>query len=451
MTRRLVLLLLAALFIAFAAYGSFVPLRLRPMTFAEGVQRFVTTPFIPIAKASGSDLVTNVLLFVPIGFFLLGGTASRSRTAALVLWLPVVVACIALSVGIELGQVFIVGRTASWNDVFAESLGGVIGSLAWLVCGNLVVDFLAPIASSESRTDRAFRLFGAYAALWILLGLVPFDYTLRPQEIAEKFRHGRIVLEPFAGATVEDVIGTWLMAIPLGVFGVLAALHLRAPRPIAIALGLGIAVAVGIEAIQVLAVSRTADVTDVAMNALGVTTGVFASSRWMGRAHDDAEQEGVRLWPVAALLVWCLVVVARHWSPFDFVADGAFVRRRIPMLLRVPFYSYYWSNALDAFTEATTKALLGVPVGGLLQATWTPKSREASVVQAAGITVLAGGFFLIIELGQLLLPSRTPDQTDIYIGTFGAIVGMLAVRLLTRRLLAPREDLTSPSPRPPGT
>jgi glycopeptide antibiotics resistance protein len=447
-TRRLVLLLLAGLFIAFAAYGSFVPLRLRPMTLAEGVNRFVTTPFIPIAKASGSDLVTNVLLFVPIGFFLLGGTASRSRTAALVLWLPVLVACIALSVGIEFGQVFIVGRTASWNDVFAESLGSVVGCLGWLVCGNQVVDFLAPIVSSESRTDRAFRLFGAYAALWILLGLVPFDYTMRPQEIAEKFRHGRIVLEPFgAGSTVEDVIGTWLMAIPLGVFGVLAAVHLRAPRPIATALGLGIAVAVGIEAIQVLAVSRTADVTDVAMNALGVTTGVFASSRWMGRVHDDARQEGVRLWPVAALLVWCLVVMARHWSPFDFVADGAFVRSRIPMLLRVPFYSYYWSNALDAFTEATTKALLGIPVGALLQATWTPKSREASVAQAAGITILAGGFFLIIELGQLLLPSRTPDQTDIYIGTLGAVVGMVAVRLLMRRLQA-AGDVTSPSSRP---
>ena len=40
--------------------------------------------------------------------------------------------------------------------------------------------------------------------------------------------------------------------------------------------------------------------------------------------------------------------------------------------------------------------------------------------------------FLTIELGQLLLPTRVPDQTDVYIGTTGALLGVLAVQLLTR-------------------
>jgi glycopeptide antibiotics resistance protein len=430
-TRRLVLLSLALLFMAFAIYGSFVPLSLRHISVGEAVWQFVRTRFDP--HLSGTDFVSNVLLFIPIGFFLIGGLADRSRSLAITLLLPVVGFGVVLSIAIEFGQTFVVGRTPSWDDVLAESMGCTVGSLAWLVAGPLVVEFLAPLLHSESRTDRAFRLLGAYAALWILLGLLPFDFTLRPQEIAEKFREGRIVLEPFAGATLQDVIGTWLMAIPLGAFCVLAAIHFRAPRPIMAAVGMGIALSAGIESIQVLAMSRTADVTDFTMNSLGVITGVVIATRWLARSRDEAAFEGVRLWPLVAVLVWFLVLIGRHWSPFDFLVDASFARSRLPDMFRVPFYSYYWASPLYALTEATTKMLLGIPVGALLRLTWQPRSWGAEVAQAVGITIFAGFLFLVIELGQLLLPSRYPDQTDIYLGTFGAVLGLLAIMLLMRR------------------
>ena len=77
------------LFVAFAAYGSFVPLRFREVSLAEAVQRFVTTPLVPLWRASRSDFITNVLLFVPIGFLLLGALAEGSRRAAVALALPV--------------------------------------------------------------------------------------------------------------------------------------------------------------------------------------------------------------------------------------------------------------------------------------------------------------------------------------------------------------------------
>jgi glycopeptide antibiotics resistance protein len=238
------------------------------------------------------------------------------------------------------------------------------------------------------------------------------------------------------------------MAIPLGVFGILAATHFRAPRPIAIAAALGIGLAAAIESIQVLAISRTADITDFTMNALGVITGVLVATRWIHLSSVEAADDGVRLWPVLALLAWFLVLIGRHWSPFNFVVDSAFARSRLPALMRVPFYGYYWASPLDAFAEAVSKMLLGIPVGALLQTTWQPKSQAAQLAQAAGITILAGGLFLIIELGQLLLPSRYPDQTDIYLGTFGAVVGMMAVRLLTRRRRAAPDRPLPTAPRP---
>lgn len=434
-TRRLVLLLFALLFIAFAAYGSFVPLRLRAVPLGAAVQQFAGTPLIPFARASRSDFITNVLLFVPIGFFLLGASANRSRGLAVALLLPVVAIGVALSVAIEFGQIFVQGRTPSWNDVVAESIGGVAGALVWLAAGSAVVNWIAELFRTESESDRVYRLLGAYVGVWAVLGLLPFDFTIRPQELAEKFRAGRIVFEPFpAGSTLRDAGGTLLMAIPLGAFGVVLAHTRRLARPALMGLGLGLAVALALEMAQAFSFTRTADTTDLLMNAAGIGIGVFIGARWTDRppaALGTGPQ--VQLWPIAALLVWCGTLVIRHWSPFDFVTDTTYIKERIPQMLRVPFYSYYWGFAPYVLIDATTKLLMAVPIGALLQLIWQPQTRVWRWVMGAGIVALSGALFLGLELGQLMLPSRVPDQTDVYIGTLGALLGVLLVTLVNRQ------------------
>jgi glycopeptide antibiotics resistance protein len=434
-TRRLALLLLGVLFVAFAAYGSFVPLRLRYIGLGEAVQQFAATPLIPLSQASRSDFITNVLLFVPIGFLLLGAFANRSRGLAVGLFVPIVAIAIALSVAIEFGQTFVRGRTPSWNDVVAESLGAGIGAVVWVAVGNAVVDWLAALFRSESESDRVYRILGAYVGVWTMLGLLPFDFTVRPEEFAAKFRAGRIVFEPFpAGWTLRDAGGTLLMAVPLGAFGVVAARAQRIAQPTVVGLVLGLAVALAIEGAQLLSFSRTADATDLIMNATGVCLGVSLAARWAdGPTAAFYTGPGFRLWPLAALLVWCVTLVIRHWSPFDFVTDTAYIKGRIPHMMRVPFYSYYWGFAPYVLMDATTKLLMAVPIGALLQLIWQPQTRVWRWVMAAGIVLLSGALFLGLELGQLMLPSRVPDQTDVYIGTLGAVIGVALVALVTRR------------------
>lgn len=437
MTRRLVLLSLATLFIAFAAYGSFVPLRFRAVALAEAVQRFVATPLIPLGHASKSDFITNVLLFVPIGFFLLGTLADRSRQAAVLLAAPVALAGVAISVAIEFGQIFVHGRTPSWNDVVAESLGGGIGALAWLAVGSAAVEWLAELFRSESKGDRVYRILGAYVGVWAIVGLLPFDFTVRLEELGEKFRAGRIVFDPFlSGWTLRDAGGTLLMAVPLGMFGVVLGRTRGMDRPVFLGVAVGLAAAVAMEAAQALSYSRTADTTDLLMNAAGVVCGAALAARWLGGGLRALHTGADRLWPVAALAVWCVTLVIRHWSPFDFVSDPAFIKGRIPGMFGVPFHSYYWGFAPYVLIDATTKLLMAVPVGALLQLTWQPRTRVWRWVVGTGIVALSGSVFLALELGQLLLPSRVPDQTDVYIGTLGALIGVLLVGVVNRRRAA---------------
>lgn len=419
---------LAAAFMGFAAYGSFVPFDLKRVALAEAVERFAATPYVPLAEASKTDLLTNVLLFVPIGFFLLGALAARSRRLGVAAWPFVVAAGFTFATAIEFGQIFVSGRTPSWNDVAAETIGTTAGAALWILAGPFVAGWFQAAGRSASPTDRLYRILGIYAALWLLLGLLPFDYTVRPQELAEKFRAGRIVLQPFGpGTTATDVVGTFLMAAPLGVFGLLWGRQ-KAPGHATLAgVLLGTAGAAVVEFAQLLAVSRVADVTDVLANVAGVGFGVWLGAT-LGHPLRAEPHRQVRLWPLVGLVAWTALLVIRHWSPFDFTADGHFLRSRVDLMLRVPFHSYYWGMPLFSFAEASTKFLLGMPVGALWQLTWSPPTARWRLIHSACGVVTASVLFTAIEVGQLALPSRVPDQTDIYIALAGAVAGIAAAR-----------------------
>jgi glycopeptide antibiotics resistance protein len=424
----------AVFFLAFAAYGSIVPLQFHRLPLREGLRIFLATPFVSLAAASGTDFVSNVLLFMPIGFFLLGAAAPRGRGRAVAWLLPVAVIWVAASVVIEFSQVFFSGRTPSWDDVLAESIGGLVGALVWVAVGPAVVRWFSGVAGADSRHERLLRMLAAYVLLWGILGLIPFDFTLRPQELAEKFRAGRVVLVPFADHPgLEKILSVFLRSVPVGAFALVFALARRL-HPVKVwALTIGAGLIAALEMAQLFTFSERSTTTDIVLSVGGVLAGIALTARATREDGTTPVATGVRLWPVVAVLLWLVLVVARHWSPFDFRADGGFIRSRIPMFLQVPFTGYYWGNPLSAFAELTTKVLLGVPVGALLQMIYTPRTSAGRWWQAAGILTVSFCIFLVIELGQLLLPSRYPDQTDVYIGTAGAWIGMIAVRLLVLR------------------
>lgn len=432
-TRRL-LAAGALLAVGFAVYGSLVPLDVQHMTFREAVALFRALRYTPFAFASKTDFLSNVALFLPIGFLSTGAIAAgRSRLVGLLMVPIVVLFAAGLSLSIEFAQIFIPDRTASLNDMANETAGAIVGAIAWVIAGPMVTGWMAGFAPAKTTsTDLARRLLTAYAAVWLMLGLLPFDVTIRPAEIAEKFRLGRIHLDPLHGgvlAAAPVIVSTALLALPIGA---LAALGWPRPRRSAApAQGTlaATAVVVLLEACQLFIFARTASVDDVIGGAIGATTGAHWAARMQGRPHSAST--GLRLWPLAVLAVWIALILVRHWSPFDFEVTGDMFRQRSPALLQVPFRNYYWANPFEALAEAITKIFLGLPVGALLMLTFRP-SRSAvgrllqwSVVACAGFALFAG-----VEVGQVFLPSRYPDGTDIVLGAFGVCASAWGTRLV---------------------
>lgn len=431
---RVVLAVCALLFSAFAAYGSLVPLDLQARPFEEAVARFTSVRWVPLAYASKSDLLANVALFVPIGFSAAGAAAGRSRGVALAV-LPVVAGfAFGLSVAIEFGQVFSATRTPSYNDIAAETFGALLGALMYLAVGPWVVASLGRIRTSESPRDRLARVLAVYAAAWVVLGVLPFDFILRLEELGEKIRGGGVVLSVFPGHNPADRLldagASALLALPVGA---LAAIVLAGvPGLLA-----GSSAVVALEVLQIFVRSRTADITDVIGGIAGVVVGALVVRRVAAVGPPGsislATGPGRHLWAAALLLGWCGVIVLRHWDPFEFRLDAAFVEARLRHLAQIPFRGYYWATPLHALAEALTKVLLGIPVGALLEvAVPAVAGRVAAMARLAALAALGGGIFLAIELGQVLLPARYPDLTDVILGTGGAVTGIATAHIVIR-------------------
>ena len=78
----------------------------------------------------------------------------------------------------------------------------------------------------------------------------------------------------------------------------------------------GLMLSVAIEVAQAFSFSRTADTTDLLMNAIGVLLGVALAARWsdgvMPALHAGPR---VQVWPIAALAVWCVTLGDQALEP----------------------------------------------------------------------------------------------------------------------------------------
>jgi glycopeptide antibiotics resistance protein len=135
----------AAAAILFALYGSLVPFDWRGVSFADAVREYaVFWSRVRIDWVARADVIANVLLAVPIGFFVMGsltvdryGLGARTARAAATLVTGVVLALV-----LEFLQIFVNNRVVSQRDVFAQAAGTVLGLAAWSLLGQTITDWL---------------------------------------------------------------------------------------------------------------------------------------------------------------------------------------------------------------------------------------------------------------------------------------------------------------------
>ena len=271
----------ALLFIAFAVWGSLCPFDFRHVPWRDAVASFWSTWYVPVARWSVSDFVSNVLLFVPIGLFATATFATRSDVGAGCQpdlraldgradvgggGASVLFGSLILSTVLELAQAFVPWRTPSVVDVVAESFGAACGIVVWMLFHARLDAVAAAAVSVVRRSSFLERVLLAYCALFAVAWLVPADFTLRPNEIADNYVHKRLLL-PFTpspdAATGRDLTMIGAAALPIGVTATLCGCAGAGRRSLITATLIATTFLVGLEAAQIFVFSRATDGTAV--------------------------------------------------------------------------------------------------------------------------------------------------------------------------------------------
>lgn len=436
MTRRAKLAALAAFFMACAAYGSVVPFRWRDIGWLEGLSLFSRMPFRPLEHLGSGDVFTNILVFLPIGFFgvgavkggtkvpparshvpsgqsVTGGTCGPDFSPALLLFF--LAACALFSTLLELGQIYIAARTPSWSDIFAQTLGAILGVVAWLAVGERAIAWSMRPLRAATREERLYQLLLLYAAGWLVLSVLPLFFPRLAHPQLELWR----ARMDFSRLTLAGpIVIAGLSAVPLGILGALSTPSRRAPS-------LRGAAAALIGPVLLIAVDRFRQVgfipTDghLAASLVGFAAGWIVMSPLGTRIRQEVTAYAA-WWRGAALVALTALLALHYWAPFNFGVRPSALGFRIRILYeRAPFHRYYWTPPLIALGEVVTLLMLGALFSALLRVV-PAGPRRLSPPSCVAITATV---FAFVEWGQLHLPARRADPTDVMIAVLGAIAG----------------------------
>jgi len=423
-------------FVLFIIYGSLVPFDFQRLSWDVAASEFVRVFWRPVNFHNRADWLANVLLFVPLGYLALGrATVDRRRRP----WVPIAVilpCSIVLGTLIEFAQVWFPSRYTSPDDVVAQIIGTVIGMTCWLVLGQPLTRAIRRFWATYAVDNWSLRALPVYLFIVVAIHGMPFDLTLSPVLLKEKFRERRIVTIPFTTYSEDslDVVKKGLINaawfLPLGVL--LAGLPGRWWHQSATAwrvLGIGFLFAAGIEVMQLLVMSRYFDSGDIITGTLGTWAGWTLMHAWQerGRAGQDL-QAGRR---TVLLTFWLLALLIILWEPFNFKYDPDFIAKR--KVGFAPFANYYQRPFLEIANDLMQKMLLFVPLGMLLFA-MTGKRHDVPTVLSVSLLLS-----VVFVIGQFFLPGRHPRPGDVLVQTLGAWFGCRAasrLRILRQEAVA---------------
>ena len=444
--------------------GSWAPFNLQPSSFSQSWNEFLRAGFGP--GLSRPDFVANILLGIPFAFSLLGFLIGERRrsTAFGLLWSLIALLCsLTLSLFVELGQGWCHGRIASLSDWGAQTIGALIGVIAWWIFGKPLSSRLNLMFAANSRRTRFETAVTLVAAGVIFWAVLPGDVLVSPADIGRKWARGGIELIPFSvkyptlAETVYQWVASAVIAIPLGLWASLSATkrlrqHLGTAGWALVAIGMGLLP----EVLQIPIAARSASATDAVFGALGAGAGIWIGLLFQHKSEvrapvpkslsTPAQQPAT--WYLAAV-VYFVIVCLVAWYPFEFETDPTRLRELLRDVASNPFSDYKGSNLRALFVTLRT-AVLSTVLGGLLGiGTAMIASRSIRPMVTGLMVVLAVFTSGAIELGQLLEVSHSGAGIAFTVRLISTWIGIGLGQTLALGTAA-KNDLLAPIPTAPS-
>ncbi len=416
--------IITAAFTLFILYGSLVPLTTRSLSWDDATEQFAKAAAKGVRLQSKSDFAANVILFVPLGFVAAGAVSvDRRNLIALLALLP---AMALLSLAIEFLQLWFPDRNTTFNDIGAESFGGILGVGIWGFFGQ---DFTIRVRSAWAALgpgDWAVKALPAYVFCLVIVHGMPFDLSLSPWQIKKKYDNGleigaaesgtpTIAVTQYPRQLFEKTLLNISYFLPIGaLLAQWPSRRWKIRESVGRVLGVGLAIAGGIEAVQLIVLSAGTYASDVLCGGLIVLGGWCLAIQ--------TRPLSTRIWAMAAA-AWALALAMCYWAPYEF-APHRFAER-LANGEWMPFADYYAGDYIAAFNHILNKTVAFAPLG-FAYVRFRQSSRHTEYADYYWVASLPGAVLsAIIELGQPLFNDDRASSSDIVLGAVGTALGAI--------------------------
>jgi len=379
-------------------------------------------PINPHARISGSDIVSNLILYIPLGF-LIAAQLNNKWTSWFKCCFFSLMFCSLTSLAVETIQAATISRTASLTDWLTNSISGFIGSYIGARYGqwswNKFCDWI-----NTRRQKSPLDIFTLiFAALIAADALAPFLPTLLLSQIWHSIKRSKFnIIDGFSQHPWH-----WWLVNHVFIYMVLTILvihwgdqHKRQQSRLNAAI-ICFLFAATLELGKLFIASRSMNLSNLLANGFGILLAIIILNFWRTKLQPNLKLD----MGVLALVVYILYL---GWTPFEFQFNLVTLTKQLPTGIEMlPFYHY----AMGASLNHVRLFLQTVLLSGTLIYFLRIRHPQLDKYQLKfGLILLLTCILGILqEGGQLFLPTRTPSMTDIYCYMIGGVLAMRLPRL----------------------
>lgn len=415
------LIILACVYFFLLVYASLMPYDFRSSVDVGWVvnKALHAWPVNPYARVSGSDVLSNLLLYIPLGFLL----AAHLATKQLPRWrscLVAVVLCCLTSLMVETAQIFSLSRTASITDLIMNTISGTIGAFCGGLWGPTLWQHALTTLHKRQQHSPLDLLTLVFATLLTADALAPFLPTILLRQIWRSMKASQF--HPIAGFS-SHAWHWWLVTHVLIylVFTLLVSQWSTRDKGKLGALKAVLCCMIfttGLEFGKLFIASRVINLSNLVANFSGIALAALLLSFWRVPLSRQ-----LRL--TLGIIGVTGYILYLGWQPFNFQFGASPIALKLPHGVELlPFYHYAMGASLNHVRLFLQTILLSATLVYFVRLRF--ECFDRCWWHLPFILLLTGAIGVLQEGGQLFLPSRTPSMTDIYCYMIG---GALASRI----------------------
>lgn len=375
-------------------------------------------PVNPHGHVSGSDVLSNLLLYIPLGALLTTRWRLKNKNRLLT-FVTAVCCCSITSFFVESTQLFSIFRTSSITDFIMNTISGILGSFIGVLWGVSMWQRLVASLQYRKKHAPADLLTLLFAALLAADALAPFLPSILLKDVWRSVKAANF--NPVAGFYFHPW-HEWLVThiLVYVVFTLLAAQWEKSTTRLGLlkaALFCAL-FSLMLEGGKLFIASRTMNASNLVANYAGIFIAIILTWWWRRPLP-----RRLKLNLGIAGLVFYLLYLG--WFPFNFTYNSEMIRAKFPHGVEfLPLYHYVMGASLNHLRLFIQSVVLSMTLIYLLRLRlWKADNLTLSLPL---VLLLSGALGILQEGGQLFLPSRTPSMTDIYCYMLG---GVLATRI----------------------